>query len=63
VMGQKSGDMASVAVTRAEHQVFTNAWRQAIPYWAEGHRDGNPGPSGGLGSSDLRQLSRHPESA
>ena len=24
--------MASIAVTPAEHQVFTNAWRAAIPY-------------------------------
>lgn len=32
VMGQSVGDMASVAVTKAEHQAFTNAWRQAIPY-------------------------------
>lgn len=34
VLGQKQGDMLSVAVTPAEHQVFTNAWRQAIPYGA-----------------------------
>lgn len=32
VMGQKPGKMASVAVTGAEHQKFTNAWRAAIPY-------------------------------
>ncbi|SHJ18706.1 RHS repeat-associated core domain-containing protein [Malonomonas rubra DSM 5091] len=32
VLGTAPGDMASVAVTRAEHQVFTNAWRKAIPY-------------------------------
>lgn len=24
--------MAAIVVTRAEHQVFTNAWKQAIPY-------------------------------
>jgi hypothetical protein len=36
VMGQKTSDMASIAVTRAEHQVFTNAWRTAIPYGPEG---------------------------
>lgn len=24
--------MSSIALTRAEHQVFTNAWRAAIPY-------------------------------
>lgn len=24
--------MPSIVVTRGEHQVFTNAWRQAIPY-------------------------------
>ena len=34
VMGQAPRDMASVAVARAEHWVFTNAWRQAIPYGA-----------------------------
>jgi RHS repeat-associated protein len=32
VLGVHPADMASVAVTRAEHQVFTNAWRAAIPY-------------------------------
>lgn len=32
VIGQSPGDMASVAVTDAEHQAFLNAWRQAIPY-------------------------------
>ena len=29
-------DMPSVAVTKSEHQVFTNAWRKAIPYGANG---------------------------
>jgi hypothetical protein len=33
-MGQKVGDMLSVAVTNEEHQVFTAAWRAAIPYGA-----------------------------
>jgi hypothetical protein len=28
--------MASIAVTGAEHQLFTNAWRKAIPYGPEG---------------------------
>ena len=32
VLNQKPSQMASMAVTRAEHQVFTNAWRTAIPY-------------------------------
>jgi RHS repeat-associated protein len=32
VLGQKVGDMSSIALTKAEHQVFTNAWRKAIPY-------------------------------
>jgi RHS repeat-associated protein len=41
VMGQSAGDMASVAVTQAEHQVFTNAWRQAIPY-GEGTLNATP---------------------
>ena len=27
-------DWATIVVTRAEHQVFTNAWRRAIPYGA-----------------------------
>lgn len=31
MLGVKPGDMASIALTPAEHQVFTNAWRQAIP--------------------------------
>jgi RHS repeat-associated protein len=34
VMGQSPGEMASIAVTASEHQAFTNAWRQAIPYGA-----------------------------
>lgn len=34
VMGGNTDDWATVVVTRAEHQVFTNAWRQAIPYGA-----------------------------
>jgi hypothetical protein len=40
-MGQAPGDMASVAVTGAEHQAFTNAWRKAIPYGA-GTRGATP---------------------
>jgi hypothetical protein len=36
VMSQTPREMLSVAVTRAEHQVFTNAWRAAIPYGAAG---------------------------
>ena len=32
LFGQSVEKMASVAVTTAEHQIFTNAWRQAIPY-------------------------------
>ena len=36
VMGQNVRDMASVAVTKAEHQVFTNAWRAQIPWGAGG---------------------------
>lgn len=41
VMGESAGDMASVAVTQAEHQAFTNAWRQAIPY-GEGTANATP---------------------
>lgn len=32
VVGQKKSQMLSVAVTEAEHQPFTNAWRRAFPY-------------------------------
>ena len=32
VMGGDPNDWASIVVTRAEHQAFTNAWRRAIPY-------------------------------
>ena len=32
VVGQKQSQMLSVAVTEAEHQPFTNAWRRAFPY-------------------------------
>ena len=31
-LGVNRNSMQSIALTRAEHQVFTNAWRQAIPY-------------------------------
>jgi hypothetical protein len=33
-MGGNPNDWASVVTTRAEHQAFTNAWREAIPYGA-----------------------------
>ena len=36
VMGQAPGDMPSIAVTNTEHQVFTNAWHQAISYGLTG---------------------------
>lgn len=32
LLGLKVGEMASVAVTGPEHQMFTNAWRNYIPY-------------------------------
>ncbi len=31
-LGVKAADMASIALTNTEHQVFTNAWRALIPY-------------------------------
>jgi hypothetical protein len=31
-MQSSTNDWATIVVTRSEHQVFTNAWRQAIPY-------------------------------
>ncbi|MCB1257658.1 MAG: hypothetical protein KDB26_11160 [Microthrixaceae bacterium] len=36
VMGGNTDDWASIVVTRAEHQQFTNAWRQEIPYGPTG---------------------------
>jgi RHS repeat-associated protein len=36
VMEMKSGQMLSIAVTKAEHQVFTNKWRSKIAYGSEG---------------------------
>jgi hypothetical protein len=33
-IGGSTDDWATIVVTRSEHQVFTNAWRQAIPYGA-----------------------------
>jgi len=36
VMGQNARQMMSVAVTPAEHQAFTNAWRALIPYGPNG---------------------------
>jgi hypothetical protein len=35
-LGQNARQGLSIAVTQAEHQAFTNAWRQAIPYGAQG---------------------------
>lgn len=32
VMGGNTDTWPTIVVTRAEHQVFTNAWREAIPY-------------------------------
>lgn len=32
VLGQKAGQMASMVVNPKQHQIFTNAWRKAIPY-------------------------------
>jgi RHS repeat-associated protein len=32
ILGQKASKMASVAVTKEEHQAFTNAWNAAIPH-------------------------------
>lgn len=32
VLGSSPGSMLSVGVTKAEHQIFTNAWRKMIPY-------------------------------
>jgi hypothetical protein len=32
IMGQKQRAMSAIALTPAEHQAFTNAWRRAIPY-------------------------------
>lgn len=31
-MGVNPGSMSSIAVTAEEHQIFTNAWRNAIGY-------------------------------
>jgi len=31
-MGQTPRNMSAIVVTRIEHRVFTNQWRQAIPY-------------------------------
>ncbi|MEZ5096454.1 MAG: hypothetical protein R2731_10235 [Nocardioides sp.] len=33
-IGGNTDDWATIVVTRSEHQVFTNMWRQAIPYGA-----------------------------
>ena len=49
VMGESAGDMASVAVTKVEHQVFTNGWRQAIPY-GEGTANATPAQIRGAAS-------------
>ncbi|HEY9153523.1 MAG TPA: hypothetical protein VIM69_00245, partial [Opitutaceae bacterium] len=36
ILGERVGRMASVAVTKAEHQAFTKAWRDAIPLGVNG---------------------------
>lgn len=33
-VGGNTNNWLTILVTRSEHQVFTNAWRQAIPYGA-----------------------------
>ena len=38
LFGTSSGGMMSMVLTRAEHQVFTNAWRGRIGYGAETRR-------------------------
>jgi hypothetical protein len=40
-MGGGTNGWPAVVVTRAEHQEFTNAWRQAIPY-GSGTRNATP---------------------
>lgn len=42
ILGIDPNDMASIALTPAEHQVFTNAWRKAIPY-GDGTRNADYG--------------------
>jgi hypothetical protein len=32
ILGMETGQMASIALTKAEHQIFTNAWRAEIGY-------------------------------
>lgn len=32
ILGVNAREMESIAASKAEHQVFTNAWRKAIPY-------------------------------
>jgi hypothetical protein len=36
VLGVNRDEMLSAAMTPAEHQAFTNAWRKAIPYGSKG---------------------------
>ena len=31
-LGVKEGDMLSIALKKDEHQIFTNKWRELIPY-------------------------------
>jgi hypothetical protein len=51
-VGQAAPKMLAVAVTRPEHQVFTNAWRNAIPYGA-GTKGCNPSAGYGFCQGDL----------
>ncbi|MCK4764789.1 MAG: hypothetical protein KAW12_21505, partial [Candidatus Aminicenantes bacterium] len=37
-LGINPGDIPSIAVTKIEHQAFTNAWRKLIPYGISGTR-------------------------
>ena len=38
VLGVNQGDMLSIVLTKGEHQVFTNAWRKAIPYGTKANK-------------------------
>ncbi len=38
-LGLKASEMASVALTNVEHQVFTNRWRSALPYGVKWTKD------------------------
>ncbi len=55
VIGQTVEDMPSIVLTQAEHRVFTNAWRNAIPYGPSGTGAATPAQVEGAAQQIYRE--------